>query len=275
VNDLDLATLATLATEVKDAQDHARSILPLTTRFPDFDLAAAYRLAHLVHGTRLAEGARSVGRKIGFTNPAMWSVYGVTEPIWAHLYESTVVQLKGTFGTCHLDRFVEPKIEPEIVFGFREAPQAGTSVAGIAETVEWVAHGFEIVQSHFPGWRFKAPDTIADQSLHAALLVGPRQPVAALGDGMIDALASCTVTLFRDGQPVESGSGTNALGSPLAAIAHLLSVLREQPHAAPMQVGEIVTTGTLTAAHPVRAGENWHSVLEGINLPGLSVKFTS
>jgi len=51
-------------------------------------------------------------------------------------------------------------------------------------------------------------------------------------------------------------------------------VLGRQARFAPVQAGEIVTTGTLTKALPVSAGETWATVLDGIDLPGLSITFT-
>ena len=42
----------------------------------------------------------------------------------------------------------------------------------VLRAVDWIAPGFEIVQSHFPGWKFKAPDCTAAFGLHAALVVG-------------------------------------------------------------------------------------------------------
>ena len=39
--------------------------------------------------------------------------------------------------------------------------------------VDWVAHGFEFVQSIFPGWRFQAADTVADVGLHGRCFSGP------------------------------------------------------------------------------------------------------
>ncbi len=63
------------------------------------------------------------------------------------------------------------------------------------------------------------------------------------------------------------------LGSPLAAVAHLLAVLAERPADEAIQAGELVTTGTLTQAHPVHAGETWSTALEGIGLPGLRIVF--
>lgn len=69
------------------------------------------------------------------------------------------------------------------------------------------------------------------------------------------------------------GIGTNVLGSPLAAVAHLIGVLAKQPHYGPLQANEMVTTGTVTTAQSVRVGETWRTDLRGIALPGLSVEF--
>jgi 2-oxo-3-hexenedioate decarboxylase len=267
--------LRTLAQEMKSAQDSARQLEPFTASLPDFDLAAAYAVAHLIHHARLSEGAKPIGRKIGFTNPDMWSRYGVREPIWAHVYDTTVVQLGDTRTTCPLSRFCEPKIEPEIVFHFRTAPQAGAGLGDLLNAIDWVAHGFEIVQSHFPGWKFQAPDTVADWALHGTLLVGPPQPVSRLGNDVVTALESFTLDLSCDGRHVETGKGSNVLGSPLAAIAHLLSVLARQPDYAPLKAGEIVTTGTITTAQSIKAGQTWRTDVRGIGLPGLTVEFSA
>ena len=70
-----------IAHEMKTAQDDVLQIEPFTSRLGGFDVPAAYAVAHLIHEARLREGAVPVGRKIGFTNPDMWSRYGVREPI--------------------------------------------------------------------------------------------------------------------------------------------------------------------------------------------------
>jgi 2-oxo-3-hexenedioate decarboxylase len=267
--------LRALALEMKAAQDSALQVEPFTTRLPTFDLPTAYEVAHLIHRARLTEGAKPIGRKIGFTNPDMWSKFGVREPIWAFIYDTTVVRLNDTQTTCRLGRFVEPKIEPEIVFGFRTAPRTGAGLIEVLNAIDWVAHGFEIVQSHFPGWKFQAPDTVADWALHGTLLVGPPQPLSELGTGVVAALESFTLTLSCDGRHIETAKGSNVLGSPLSAITHLLSVLAKQHDHAPLQAGEMVTTGTITTAQSVRAGETWRSELQGIALPGLTVEFAA
>ncbi len=265
--------LESIAREIRVAQEAVLQIEPFTARVPGFDIPAAYAVADLMHAARISEGAVPVGRKIGFTNPDMWASYGVREPIWARLYDASVVHLDGDHGTCRLAGFAEPKVEPEIVFRLRSTPPAGAGPAQMLECVDWVAHAFEIVQSHFPGWRFQAADTVADSALHAALLIGPRRDVGDLGEDPVAALERFSLALFCDGRELERGRGSNVLGSPLSALAHLVSVLARQPAAAPLQAGEVVTTGTITRACSVRPGETWHSEVEGIGLPGLTVGF--
>ncbi|MNN96763.1 hypothetical protein D3C81_2157980 [compost metagenome] len=40
-----------------------------------------------------------------------------------------------------------------------------------------------------------------------------------------------------------------------------------------IQAGELVTTGTLTRAYPVHAGETWSTELDGLSLPGMRIVF--
>lgn len=265
--------LHAIAREMQEAQDHAEQLAPFTDRYDGFDLGAAYATAQWIHDARCRAGAIPVGRKIGFTNPDMWALYGVREPIWGYMYASTVAHLENGRARCSLRGLTEPKIEPEIIFHFRAAPEAEAGLPEILDAIDWVAHGFEIVQSHFPGWRFQAADTVADGGLHAKLLVGAPCPLANLGPDPADVLEAFTVELCRGGKVEETGIGSNVLGSPLKAMAHLLKVLGEQPQFPPLRAGELVTTGTITKARTLHPGEAWSTTLRGIPLPGLSVVF--
>ena len=264
--------LPAIAREMKQAQDGVVQLAPFTARHPGFDVRAGYDVAMRVDGRRRAEGFVPVGRKIGFTNASLWPVYGVHEPIWGTMYDRTVTRLDDAKGRLSLRAFTEPMIEPEIAFGLRSAPDRGADPAVLLSSIEWVAHGFEIVQSHFPGWKFKAADTVADNGLHGAYLLGPPQDVSRLGANLVESLRSLSVELSCNGASKETGRGANALGSPLAALAHLVAVLAEQPGNA-LRPGEIVTTGTLTAAYRVSAGEEWSTEVHGLALPGLRVTF--
>lgn len=262
-----------LAEQVKAAQDQALSMPPLTSRHPELDVATAYQIARRVHELRLAEGVVPVGLKIGFTNPAMWATYGVNAPVWAPLYEHTVVHLTTNETTCSLRGFVDPKIEPEIVFHFRQTPKPGATKEDMLACIDAVALGYEIVQSHYPGWKFTAADATANWAMHAKLLVGPTVQTQDLGSDAINALMDFSVTLSCDGTVRETARGSNVLGHPLQAAVHLAAVLAEQPESRPLTAGDWLTTGTITAAYPIAPGQTWRADLQGINLNNLCVRF--
>ena len=264
--------LEAIARERIAAQDGRRAIETFSSRFPALSIDDAYEIAHIVHEHRLREGARPAGRKIGFTNPAMWAAYGVRQPIWGYMYDTTVHELGEGAGAWSLAGFTQTKIEPEIVLHFREAPPAGDA-ADVLACIDWIAHGFEIVQSPFPEWKFSAADAVAVAGLHAMLLVGKRMAVSDLGPGAAGALEAFRLTLSRNGERVASGRGSDVLGSPLLAISHLVAALREQPRRAPLEAGEIVTTGTITLAQPVAAGDRWSTAIEGIGLDPIEAAF--
>lgn len=258
------------ADRLRAAQDRAQMLSPISSG-TSIDIASAYAIADRVHRMRLAEGAVPLGRKIGFTNRNIWPEYGVHQPIWGWMYAHTVSRALGARAQVSLARFAEPKIEPEIVFRFASSPSDANDPEALLACIDWVAHGFEIVQSHFPGWKFQAPDTIADNGLHGALVYGEPLPVSRLGARALDALAAFEVDLACNGEHRDTGRGANVLDSPLNALAHLVDLLRRRPQATPIAAGEIVTTGTLTAAYAVRPGDVWTTTLRGIDLPGLAL----
>lgn len=260
------------AGEILAALDGSRAIAPLTSREPDFDQGAAYAVTAALRALRTTRGETPVGRKIGFTNRNIWPEYGIYQPIWGDVYDSTAREI-GDGGRVEASHLPEPRIEPEIVLGLERDVDASMSVAEIEAAIGWVAHGFEIVQSVYPGWRFKVADCIADGGLHGALHVGPRRMLGAdERAGLSGALSALSITLSRNGETVDTGSGSNVLDGPIHALAHLAGVLARDPANPPLRAGELVTTGTLTRAFPVAPGERWSTRIEGYPLPGLLVE---
>ena len=140
--------------------------------------------------------------------------------------------------------------------------------------VEWVAHGFEIVQSLFPGWRFQAADTVAAFGLHGALAIGEPQVV---DDNNVDfwlaRLATFETTLLCNGAEMGRGHAGNVLGGgPVTALRHLVEALASDPDSPPLAAGELVSTGTLTAL-PVLSAETWTTRLVGLPLHGIGLVF--
>ena len=262
----------THAETILDAADSRRLIGRLTDGDPSLDEDGAYAIAWDVHARRRERGERPVGRKIGFTNRSIWAEYGVWAPIWSHVYDSTVHHAPDGDAHLAIGHLLQPRIEPEIQLHFSRTPPVTRDEAAILESIDWIAHGFEIVQSVYPDWKFTKEDAIAAFALHGALVVG--RPVAVRDiDDCAAKLRAFTITLSRaDGRTVRGG-GAKVLDTPLLAFAHLAERLATQARFAPVQAGEIVTTGTLTAALPVSRGQMWTTVLDGIDLPGLSITF--
>ncbi len=223
------------------------------------DVAAAYQTALEVRTLRIARGERPRGFKVGFTNRGIWTRYQVFAPMWGTVWDTTVAECDGR-GALAVGRLCEPRIEPEAVFGLKSAPAPSADLDALFDAIDWVAPGFEIVQSHRAGWKFSAADTVADSGLHGRLLVGAKIPKASLardGAQLHALLAAATVGLRRDGVPVEQGVGANVLDGPLAALRHFVAELRACPGAPDLQPGDIVTTGTWTDAWPVAPGQTW------------------
>jgi 2-oxo-3-hexenedioate decarboxylase len=262
-----------IANEIFAILDTGGQIAPFSQREPGFDLPAAYRAAARLRALRAARGERPIGRKIGFTNRTIWAEYDVWAPIWGHVYDSTVRELAQLADGCALAGLAEPRIEPEIMFGLARAPQPDMDETALLACIEWVAHGFEIVQSVFPGWRFAAPDTVAAMALHGRLAVGPRLPVAPRFDDWRTALSRFEIDLLHDGAVVDHGRASNVLDGPLSALRHLVQELARDPAQPPLAAGEIVSTGTLTRALPVAAGQRWSTQLHGLDLPGARLHF--
>ena len=268
-----LTEFQAIAAEAFATLDTGRQIAPFTARLSAFDLDDAYHVTAVIRQMRETRGEKPVGRKIGFTNRTIWAEYNVYGPIWGYIYNRTVHNLAEIGEAFSLMGLAEPRIEPEIVFKLASAPVLGLDETALLACVDWVAHGFEIVQSIFPGWKFSAPDTVAAFGLHGALLIGPRHSIATHGEDWSRTLSTFEIDLKRDGTVVEHGRATNVLGGPVSALRHLSDILaRDQVNPA-LAAGEIVTTGTLTRALPASAGETWTTELAGVALDGICVRF--
>jgi 2-oxo-3-hexenedioate decarboxylase len=227
---------------------------------------------------RTARGERVIGRKIGFTNRTIWAEYGVHTPMWGFVFDTTVRGLPPPRQAAQhpftLAHFAEPRIEPEIVFRLADAPSPDMDEAALFGCIDWVAQGFEIVQSVFPGWKFAPADTVIANGLHGALLLAPAHP-AGFGSATdwVSNLAGFEIDLLRDGAVVDRGHAANVLDGPLSALRHLVGLLARDPVNLPLATGDIITTGTLTRAFPILPGESWGTTLHGIELGGRPVWF--
>jgi 2-keto-4-pentenoate hydratase len=282
---MDGALTAPYAEEMIRLTDSAALAEPLTACVAEFGIADAYAISREVLRRREASGWRRIGRKIGFTNREIWDQYGVYEPILGYMYDRTVSWVQdrtwdvdgwGDEASLSLDGLAQPLIEPEIVFHFRDSPPRTDDPLALLGAIDWVGHGFEIVQCHFPGWKFAVADTIADGGLHGRYVVGGGIAVPHEEAGqrrLAEQLATFRIRLYRNGALSREGGGELVLGSPLKALAHAIRLLEALPDHPEIEAGEIVTTGTLTDAMPVEPGETWSTRIDGVPISGITLRF--
>jgi 2-oxo-3-hexenedioate decarboxylase len=199
-------------------------------------------------------------------------VHGVSAQMWGYATDHTTSDL-ATMQVQHVKCYAEPRIEPEIMFGLKTAPVPGLADEALLECIDWVSLGYEVVQSIYPGWKFAPSDTVAANGLHGALLVGKRHAFQPRKADWLRELATFRVELWCNGKLSQQGGGSLVLGSPLLALRHLVDLLAADPHNPPLRAGEIISTGTLTLAMPVNAGETWTTKASGIPLDDISLSF--
>ena len=250
------------ADEVASALAASKQIAPAFAGVSPQPLENAYAIAGRV---RERQGGRRVGLKVGFTNRAIWPVYNVDRPIWGAVYAETLIEQGQSVEAARLSL---PRIEPEIVLELSRAPEPHMSLAECADCVDWIAPGFEVVQSIYPDWKFGVADAIAAQGMHGCLVLGEK---VSASQEVLEGLNAIPVNLMKNGQSVETGVGANALDGPLHVLHHLVSLL---PDSDALQAGELVTTGTLTDAWAIAAGESWSAQYGGVIGGEVSVQFT-
>ena len=248
---------------------------PLPSTNPDFGLAESYQVAHGLRQAQTERGKKLVGRKIGISNRAAWDKLGLDDVVWGYVYSDTVFEAEDNRYTLSLDGLHAPKLEPEIVFGLNSALPTGTrDPLELLQAVEWLALGFEIVQNPYPDWQFKPADLVATFGFHGALVIGRKVRLSGQSlSRLAGTLAETVATLYKDDIVVAEGGGKNVVDSPAVALGHLADLIANDPDAAPLQANEFVTTGTLTSAPAVSAGETYRVEVTGLDLPPLTLSF--
>jgi 2-keto-4-pentenoate hydratase len=274
------ATIQTesLAQELTEAYAQRTLVsTPPSQRDPSFGLAEAYAVEAELVRMRRGAGHVPVGRKVGLANRALWRLHKLSSVVWAHMYDDTVqYTAPGAVATLSISRMLSPKIEPEIIFKLKRTPSGdATDAAAVLQAVASFGLGYEIVDCVYPNWKFAPADFVAAFGFHAALIVGPLQPLqpAAIPE-LIEQLAECRVRLLCDGAEIATGGGAKVLESPALCLGELAAGIRREVPADPLAAGEIIATGALTDNQFLAPGQRWTAVLDGLALPELTLRTT-
>ncbi|HEY6329286.1 MAG TPA: fumarylacetoacetate hydrolase family protein [Blastocatellia bacterium] len=247
---------------------------PPSSQFESLQIAEAYQIAEMAAQIKSHAGHSPAGRKVGFANKALWRILKLDTLVWGYVWDDTIRYVQAA-DSLPLGKVYSPRIEPEVVMKLNGRLDAGaTDGPSALVAVEWMALAFEINDCIFPDWKFKPVDFVATLGFHKLLAVGELVYITTDNIGpLAEQLAGFKLKLYKNGELAAEGAGKNSLRSPALCLLELSRVLAAQPGAVGLAPGEIISTGTLTDALPVAAGQQWTADVEGIELPSLSVKF--
>lgn len=234
-----------VADELRRAERSARPIPLLTDRYAELTWADARAIARARDRLRLADGERLLGYKLGWTSTAMRDALGIERPNWGTLWSSHLV------ADARIDptRLIHPKIEPELVFHSSVDLDGAPTIDRIEQSGGLWSLGLEVVDPRFPDYGFRWLDNSADNSSAARVVIGQSTH--------LDAPAAEHVAV-SDGSETRSGTGANAMGNPLAAVAWLVRSLTDEGEA--LRAGQVVFTGGLTAPFDLAASLRYELV---------------
>jgi 2-keto-4-pentenoate hydratase len=144
---------------------------------------------------------------------------------------------------------IKPRIEGELAFVLKEDLQGpGVTLTEVIRCSEGVIPALEIIDSRIVDWKIKLADTVADNASSARIVLGGMiTPLNALD------LRTVGMILEKNGEVAATAAGAAVLGHPAQAVAWLANKLAV--YAIPLRQGEVVLSGSLTAAVPVGSGD--------------------
>jgi 2-keto-4-pentenoate hydratase len=238
------------ATELLDMRASRRVVPDLPLRLRPETLADAYAIQHRVVDALTAQsGGRCIGYKVACTSEIAQAALQIDRPVFGRLMWQTTSP-SGT--TLAADQFTHRVIEAEFAFhvGVDVQPVAGGHTpATIAEHLDALIPGIEIVDYRFESWTVGALRIAADNAIHGWWLRGD-----SVTDWRGEDLAASAVSVTRDGELITTGSGAAVLGHPLNVMAWLADELPR--FGLQLRRGDVVTTGVATDVFEAGAGDS-------------------
>jgi 2-keto-4-pentenoate hydratase len=239
------ADLARAASLLREAQQRRTPIEPLTSTFTELTVQDAWTIQSFNRDVQLAAGRTVLGYKCGLTSLAMQQQMGVDEPDFGVLLDDMQVP---DGGVMMMERFLQPRIEAEIILVLGRDLGSGTTTADVLAATEFACPSLEIIDSRIKDWRLSLIDTVADNASSGAFVMG-----AGMAVGELD-LPAIEVVVHINGVEAARGLGSAALGHPAEAAAWLANRLGD--FGLVFAAGAVVMTGSLHASIPVVSGDD-------------------
>lgn len=257
-NDL---TVAMIADELNDAALSKVPIDPLTQIHPKLTLLDAYGIQLTNVSRALSMGEIISGKKIGLTSRGMQEMLGVHEPDYGHLYAS----MDMSHGIIPKNHLIQARVEGEIAFVLKEdLVGPNVSIDDVIKATDYVVAALEIVDSRIKDWKIKLIDTVSDNASCGVYVLSSRQkPIQDID------LIHEEMSLYKNGQLMNQGSGKAVLDNPAYCVAWLANKMFEL--GVHLKKGEVILSGALTPMISANPGDHFEAKFS--TLGSVEVKF--
>ena len=235
---------AAAASLEKAATDRVR-IPQLSKTYSTMSIEDSYEIQRLWAESRIAKGAKIIGRKIGLTSRAMQMASKMTEPDYGVMLDDALFKDGARIAAS---AFLNPRLETELAFVMgRDLKGEGCQMHDVMRATEFVSPALEIID-----YRTDVPraivDTIADNAAFGAIVLGGR--IFRPFDIDVRWVAA---TFSKNGVIEELGVSAAIMGHPAAGIAWLVNKLA--PLGEGLRNGDIVLGGSFTRPVDIAPGD--------------------
>lgn len=225
-----MMSLRAVEQELADRIRQARaSRTPIPSQGTELSLEAAYRIQEVLGAGRVLRGF-----KLGLLSEAKQRQMGIREPIYGRVYADMILD-----GSVPVQRFLQPRVEPELAVVLSADVPAGTVPSRARASFAGFFLAVDVLDSVWRDYRFTAPEVVADNASGGAF---------ALGSALIpETDLPLQLRLFINGI-LRSEGPTEALGDLGRRVAWLADQVGG------LRAGQVVFLGSPAMAVPAEPG---------------------
>ena len=228
------------------AYQDVKPIDSLTSTMGKLSVDEAYDVQAMLVENKIRNGERVIGWKVGCTSQATMEQVKIDEPIIGCMTSGShyfpLIDLK-------ISDFCKLGVEGEIAF-VMDKPLKGPGITNsdVIMATSGIMGAVELVDSRTRDWKVNISEAIADNSLHAGVILGPfMRPVSGFD------MRHEGVVICKNGHLLASGCGVEALGNPVNVVTWLANRLSAFDRE--IKAGQIILTGSLTKFFFVEPGD--------------------
>lgn len=222
---------------LQEARELREPVDSLAATYGGISIDEAYAVQRMMIEDRCRAGERIIGWKVGATSQAVMEQLEINEPVYGCMTSTSV---HSPDEPLMASDFCRVAVEGEIAFVMgRSLRGPGIAPFDVLSATAGIMGAVELVDCRMKGWKGTIAEIIADNALHAGLMLGPNSlPIDNVN------LPEESVALRQNGRLLASASGKEALGNPLNVVTWLANKLAG--FGLGLREGDIVLTGSLT-----------------------------